>query len=131
MSIVCPPRAMPCFPYWREFERSPPVRVHTLSAIEYFPYGISEQATVRLTPRGAVHVMRLRQFSQRPITITTSKSDDGRCTADVRVVLLGTEAGLSYVYAKLSSGILPGVDYLDLYGRDLTTGRALVERVKR
>src|SRR5450432_4841953 len=34
------------FPYWREFENSPPVRTHSLGIFEYVPYGFSEQRLV-------------------------------------------------------------------------------------
>jgi len=40
------------FPYWREFENSPPVRTHSLGMLEYVPYGFSEQRLVHRTLTG-------------------------------------------------------------------------------
>src|SRR5882672_7887991 len=57
------------FPYWREFDNAPPVRVHGLGMFEYIPYGISEQRTIRKTPTGGLHFVKLRQFEKTAIGI--------------------------------------------------------------
>ena len=118
------------FQYWREFENSPPVRIHTLGVFEYVPYGISEQRTVKRTPTGGYQMIKLRQFAQTPIGIITRKEADGHCTSEARALINGKEAELGYVYVKLArGGLTPSVDYIDIHGRDPDTGKDVVERV--
>ena len=120
------------FPYWREFENSPPVRVHTLGMFEYIAYGISEQRTIRKTPAGGVYLVRLRQFDKTPINIITKKDPDGRCTSEARSQINGKESELTYVYVKLrAGGLTPSVEYVDLHGRDLESGQGVSERMRR
>ncbi len=120
------------FPYWREFENSPPVRVHTLGMFEYIAYGISEQRTIRKTPTGGVYLVRLRQFDKTAINIITKKDADGRCTSQARSQINGKESELTYVYVKLrSGGLTPSVEYADLHGRDLESGQGVSQRIRR
>jgi len=51
------------FPYWREFENSPPVRTHSLNVFEYVPYGFSEQRLVHRTLTGGDQLVRLKQLA--------------------------------------------------------------------
>ena len=120
------------FPYWREFEKSPPVRVHSLGMFEYIAYGISEQRTIRKTPEGAVYLVRLRQFDKMPIGIITRKETDGHCTTHARSQINGRESELTYVYVKLrAGGLTPNVEYVDVHGRDLETSQEVSERIRR
>jgi Domain of unknown function (DUF4833) len=120
------------FQYWREFENSPPVRVHGLGMFEYIPYGISEQRTISRTSSGASLAIKLRQFEKMPIRISTKKEADGRCDAEARAVIGGKERVLMYVYVKLrGGGFAPSVDYLDLHGRDVGTGQEVLERLRK
>jgi hypothetical protein len=120
------------FPYWREFENSPPVRTHSLGLFEYIGYGISEQKTVRRTATGGTHVLRLRQFKQLQIGIQTQVSEGGRCSAQARMAIQGREAELAYMHVQLEKGgFAPSVLYVDVHGRDLDSGRELVERFRR
>ncbi len=118
------------FPYWREFEGAPPVRLHTLGVFEYVPYGISEQRTIRKTPTGGYQMIKLRQFAQTPIGIITKKEADGHCTSEARTLINGKESELDYVYVKLArGGLTPSVDYIDIHGKDPDTGKEVVEHV--
>jgi Domain of unknown function (DUF4833) len=120
------------YQYWREFENSPPVRVHTLGAFEYIAYGISEQHTVQKTPAGGVHTIKLRQLEKRPVEIITTRGADGRCLSQARTVINGKESEFTFVFVKLSGGfIVPSVDYVDVHGRDLQTSAEVVERMRR
>jgi len=119
----------PVFPYWREFERAPPVRTKTMGAFSKIGYGISAQWTLRRTPRGADHAIRLRQV-ERVLFITTTKGADGHCAALVRTKIAGVEyAELRAIYVKLSGPL--SVAYVDIRGRNLATGRTLEERIRR
>jgi hypothetical protein len=120
------------FQYWRDFENSPPVRIHTLGIIEYIPYGISEQRTIRKAPGGGYQIIRLRQFEKTPIGIITKKEADGHCSSQARATINGKEAELTYVYVKLAKGgIAPSVDYVDVHGKALDTGVEVQERVRK
>jgi hypothetical protein len=117
------------FPYWREFENAPPVRTHSLGLFEYVAYGLSDQRTVRRTQTGADQLIALKQFG-RPIFVTTTKGSDGHCTAIARSTIQGVEhAQLLSIFVKLRGPMM--VDYIDVKGTDLATGKALEERIKK
>jgi len=119
----------PVFPYWREFEKSPPVRTKPMGAFSKMGYGIATQRTLRRTPTGSDHTIRLRQV-ERPLFITTTKGVDGRCSALVRTKIAGVEyAGLRSIYVKLSGPL--SVAYIDIQGQNLATGQHLEERIRR
>src|SRR5580765_3183518 len=89
------------FPYWRHFE--PPndgTQTHMPSTMEYVPYGISEQRSIRKTLTGGMHVMKLRQFDKSIIGIITKKEANGKCTAQVRAIIKGKESELLSIYVK-------------------------------
>src|SRR5678816_3141342 len=89
------------FPYWREFENSPPVRTHTLGMLEYVPYGFSEQRLVHRTQSGGDQLVRLKQLD-RPIAIRTRKDANG-CAATAYARIGGVDgAQLVSVYVKLA-----------------------------
>jgi hypothetical protein len=120
------------FQYWREFENSPPVRVHTLGVFEYIPYGISEQRVIRKTSTGSIYLLRLRQFEKTPIGIITKKESDGHCSSQARAIINGRESELTYVYVRLGrGGLTPSVDYVEVHGKDLGTGQDIHERMRR
>ena len=117
------------FPYWREFEHAPPVRTHPLGTFEYFAYGISEQHAVRAATPGQ-YVIKLKQFGQRPIWITTKREADGHCSALARCAIAGVRfAELFSIYVKLSGPL--SVEYVIVKGKDLETGKLLEERLKK
>jgi uncharacterized protein DUF4833 len=120
------------FQYWREFENSPPVRIHTFGLFDYIAYGISEQRTIRKTATGALHVIKLRQFGKAPISIITRKEADGHCSSQARMIINGKDTELTYVYVKLArGGFAPSVDYVDVHGKDCDTGQDVQERMRR
>jgi hypothetical protein len=120
------------FPYWREFENAPPVRVHTLGTFEYIAYGISRQQTVTKSPNGGIQVVKLRQFDKKPVRIITKKDADGRCSAQARTVINGKDSELTYVYIKLNKGgLFPSVDYVGVHGRDSVSALEIEERLPR
>ena len=117
------------FPYWREFENSPPVRTHTLGIFEYVPYGFSEQRLVHRSLTGGDLLLRLKQLD-RPIAVRTHKEADGHCTATAYARVGGVEgAQLVSVYAKLAGAT--SVDYVDIHGKNTQTGADVVERVRK
>ncbi|MFO0680274.1 MAG: DUF4833 domain-containing protein [Polyangiaceae bacterium] len=117
------------FPYWREFEKSPPVRTHALGTFEYVPYGFAMQKNVKKTPTGGEYAVKLKQFP-RPIFLTTKKEEGGRCSVLVRTKIGTTEwAKLESIHAKL--GGLMSVDYVDVKGKNLATGEAIEERIQK
>ena len=118
------------FPYWREFERAPPVRTHSLGTFEYFAYGISEQHAVRGGETGGEYVLKLKQFGQRPIWITTKREADGHCSALARCTIGNVRfAELLSIYVKLAGPL--SVDYVVVKGKDLDTGKLVEERLKK
>jgi hypothetical protein len=120
------------FQYWRVFEKSPPVRVLALGTLDYMAYGISEQQTLRRTPSGAVHFMRLRQFQKTPIDIVTTKSADGRCSSQARTAINRKESELTSVFVNLGkSFLIPSVEFIDVFGKDLQSGQDVSERIRK
>jgi hypothetical protein len=118
----------PVFPYWREYENSKPVRVHSLGMFEYIAYGVSAQKTIKRTDAGSEHALKLKQVD-RLIWVTTSKAPDGHCSALVRSKIAGVDyAELLSIYVKLSGPI--SVDYVDVKGKDLKTGQLIQERIQ-
>jgi Domain of unknown function (DUF4833) len=114
--------------YWREFEKSPPVRTHPASLIDHIPYGVSDQRTISRSATGGEYSFKLKQLA-RQIVITTKKEADGKCSATARSTIAGQKAQLVSVFAKLASAI--SVDYIDIFGKHLETGAAVTERVKK
>jgi hypothetical protein len=117
------------FPYWREFENSPPVRTHGLNVFEWTPYGFSEQRLVHRTPSGGDQFVRLKQLS-RPILVRTHKEADGKCTATAYARVGGVEGAiLTSVYAKLAGAM--SVEYIDVHGKNPQTGADITERIRK
>ena len=118
------------FPYWREFEHSPPVRTHPLGTFEYLGYGISEQRLVHAGKPDAAYEIRLRQFRQRPIWITTTRDGAGHCHSLARCAIGGVPAAqLLSIYLKIAGPM--SVEYMIIKGRNLDTGQLIEERVNR
>jgi hypothetical protein len=118
----------PVFPYWREFENSPPVRTHPISFVERVPYGISAQGLNKKNANGADFYVRLRQLD-RVIGIATRKEADGKCSATPRATIGGIVAQLLSVFAKLAGPF--SVDYIDVHGKDFASGAPIDERIKK
>ena len=116
------------FGYWRVFEGSPPVRTKELSLMDKIPYGISEQRALSRTTTGGEYSLRLKQFD-RPIVITTKKEANGSCSAITRTAINGSQAQLISVFAKLAG--FASVDYIDVIGKNLQSGDAMSERIKK
>ena len=123
-----PAKSDAIFPYWREFENSPPVRTHALGMFEYVAYGVSEQRTVQRGPTGGQVLMKLKQVG-RPIWVITQREANGRCSASSRTTIAGVPAELISIYVKLQGPL--SVAYLDVKGRDLKTQKIVTERVER
>jgi hypothetical protein len=118
----------PVFPYWREFENSPPVRTHSLGWVEHLAYGISEQRITRREGEGAEIAIRLKAVA-RDLVIAIKKGADGKCQATVRCTLAGISgAQLSSAHIKLRRAL--SVEYIDLFGRAPATGAKVVERIR-
>ncbi len=118
------------FPYWREFENSPPVRTKPLGAFAHLGYGIAEQRLVRGGHPDAAYLVRLKQFRQRPVWITTSLNASGQCQARARVAIAAVPfAELSSIFVKLAGPL--SVEYILLKGRDPVTGKSVEEKLTR
>ncbi len=116
------------FPYWREFDHGQSARVHSLGFMASMAYGVSEQQMVHRRPDGSDYQIRLKQVD-RPIWVTTWKNSDGSCTALARSPISGVRyAELLSIYVQLSGPI--SVSYVDVKGKNLDTGKALVERIQ-
>jgi hypothetical protein len=116
------------FAYWRVFEGSPPVRLKELSFMDKIPYGISEQRALSRTATGGEYSLRLKQFD-RPIVITTKKEANGSCSAITRSTINGSQVQLISVFAQLAG--FASVDYIDVLGKNLQSGAAVSERIKK
>lgn len=117
------------FPYWREFEKAPPVRTHGLGLFEYVAYGMAEQRSVRRDTSGGEQLMRLKKLD-RKITITTTRGPDGRCTSVAHAMIGGVPGAiLTSVFVKLG-GVL-SVDYVDVHGKNPDSGAVVNERIKK
>lgn len=116
------------FPYWREFEKSPPVRTHGLGMLEYVPYGVSSQKLTKKLSNGAEYTVELKQFS-RGILIVTKKESDGKCSATSYAKINGKTAQFVSVFAKLAGAM--SVDYIDIFGKALDTNADVTERIKK
>jgi len=118
------------FPYWRQFEHSPPVRTEPLGIFEYLGYGISDQHLVRAGKPDAAYLVRLKQFKQRPVWITTKRDDSGHCQALVRCQIGSVPfAQLNSIYLKLAGPM--SVEYIVLKGRNIKTDQLVEERINR
>jgi Domain of unknown function (DUF4833) len=115
------------FPYWREFEKAPPVRTHAIGALEVPAYGIAEQRLVQKAPDGAVYTVKLRALP-RVITLTTSRGPDGKCVAVARTLVGGRHAVLLSAYVKLGGAF--SIEYVDLHGTK-PDGGPVEERLRR
>ena len=115
-------------PYWREFEPPPPVRTKELSMLAKMGYGVASQKTVKKGPNGGDYFMRLKQVG-RPIGIATRRGSDGHCMTTARMTIAGGTAELLSIFVKLGGPL--SVDYIDIKGRDLSTGKPVFERLKR
>ena len=124
----CMPREKEAvFPYWREFENSPPVRTHPLSLLEYYPYGIATQRSLGRSARGGEYHLRLKRI-HRDLYVTTTKEADGRCTATVRTTIAGQDQSeLLSAYVKLRRAL--SVEYVDIHGRAASGGQPIEERI--
>ena len=115
-------------PYWREFENSLPVRTKPLGAFAHLGYGISEQRLVRGGHPDAAYLLRLRQFRQRPVWITTWLNDAGHCQARARIAIGAVPfAELSSIFVKLAGPL--SVEYVLVKGRDPATGKGIEEKI--
>ncbi len=117
------------FPYWRVFEHSDGRHTLPLGFFEYVPYGFSEQRMIRRTQTSGEHLVRLKQLD-RLIVISTKKEADGKCSAVAHARIGGVDgAELVSVYAKLAGAM--SVEYVDVHGKNPTTGAEILERIHR
>lgn len=124
-----PYREEPVFPYWREFEPPPPVRTKPMGAFSRLGYGISVQKVLERTTTGGELAIKLKQVD-RTIYVTTNRGANGRCSALVRTKIGSVGyAELVSIFVKLSGPL--SVSYIDIKGKDLATGKAIEERLRR
>jgi hypothetical protein len=115
------------FHYWREFENAPPVRTHELNLLDRFAYGIADQRLIGRTASGSEYYFRLKAL-RRELYVQTTKGPDGRCTALVSAALAGQErAEVLSAYVKLRRPM--SVEYVEIHGKDRSTGQTLSERI--
>jgi hypothetical protein len=115
-------------PYWREFEKAPPVVTHATGLLDQMAYGVAAQRIAKRSPTESDYAMRLKAVA-RPIGIVTRRAPDGKCVAVARTAIAGVVSELLSIHVKLSSPF--SVEYIDIKGKDFKTGKAIVERMKR
>mgnify|MGYP000974783451 CR=1 FL=1 len=128
LDAACQPAGSdPVFPYWREFENSPPVRTHKLKWIEHFIYGVNKQRVLRRDANGSELVVRLKKLD-REVTLTITRTAGGHCACVARTNIgpLGN-ALLHSAYVKLLRA--NSVEYLEIRGAHPETGAPLTERI--
>jgi len=118
----------PLFPYWREFENSPPVRIHDLGWWEYVIYGVAEQRVVLRSEQGVQLHVQLRRLA-RPIEVMVRKDPDGRCRS-LSTTTIGGVPNVEFlsVHATLSK-VVKKVLYVDVFGRRLDNSQPISERL--
>jgi hypothetical protein len=128
LDASCHPTASDAtFPYWRDLEKEP-VSVHTMGMLAKMAYGFAAQKTEH-QPDGAVVQRLVLKQMDRPIWVTTAKGEDGHCKAVAWTKIGGVErAELISIYVKLAGAL--SVDYIDVKGRNRTTGEVLTEHIK-
>jgi len=115
-------------PYWREFEKAPPVITHATGMLDAMAYGIAAQRIVKRSTTESDYALRLKAVG-RPIGIVTRRGPNGNCIAVARTTIAGVTAELLSIHVKLSSPF--SVEYIDIKGKDFKTGKPIVERMKR
>jgi hypothetical protein len=115
-------------PYWREFEKAPPVVTHATGLLDKMAYGIAAQRIAKRSTTESDYALRLKAVA-RPIGIVTRRSADGKCVAVARTAIAGVMSELLSIHVKLSGPF--SVEYIDIKGKDFKTGKAIVERMKR
>lgn len=115
-------------PYWREFEKAPPVVTHATGMLDAMAYGIAAQRIAKRSLTESDYAMRLKAVG-RVIGIATRRGPSGKCVAVARTTIAGVTAELLSIHVKLSGPF--SVEYIDIKGRNFKTGKAIVERMKR
>jgi len=115
-------------PYWREFEKAPPVVTHATGLLDGMAYGVAAQRIAKRSAAEADYALRLKAVG-RAIGITTRRGPSGKCVAVARTTIAGAMAELLSIHAQLSSPF--SVEYIDIKGKDFKTGKPVVERMKR
>jgi hypothetical protein len=116
------------FPYWHQFEGAPPEHTHTLKFFEYAAYGVSEQKQTKKFPEGVEVAVKLKAMP-RPLTLTTERGANGKCTAKVFSTISSVpNAQLDNAFIKLGRGW--SVQYVEVHGKDLKTGKDLTEKLE-
>jgi hypothetical protein len=116
------------FFYWREFENSPPVRIHDAGLLDGLAYGISTQRTVQKDAHGAEYLVRIKHFD-RDITIKISREVDGKCMALASMTIAKVRARLESAFVQL--GKVFSVEYVELHGKRVENGVEVAERLSQ
>ena len=116
------------FPYWRVFEKTPPVPTVPLNSLDYLAYGIAKQHVISTTPTSSSYFLQLKAI-KRDLYITTNKGADGKCTAIVHTAMASLDrAELVSAYIKLRRPM--SVEYLEMHGINRKTGQPVEERIQ-
>jgi hypothetical protein len=117
----------PLYAYWRQFEKGPGVN-EDLNFLDKTVYGIKGQWIVKRSVDGSKVLMTLRS-TDRPIAVIVNKNEDGKCVAQTIAKINGEQAHLDRVFVHV-----PGfmrVDWIEIRGITVATGKVIVERVNR
>jgi hypothetical protein len=124
----CAPAGVaPVFAYWRMLEQGP-TKTEALLSRELEAYGLSNQIVISRDPNAGQVNATLKALPSRPVTIETSRGNDGACRALSTVPVDGTPAHLFNVYVRLK---WDGVDYLLLQGWSMDGSRVVREKLQR
>ena len=120
---------MAVFPYWRELQNAPPVRSHRISYFQHMAYGFSEQRVLKKNQQGGEYLVVLRQMKDRPILVVTAQGADGQCASRAYAQIQDVEsARLDHIFADVAGKL--SVNYLEVHGVDVASGRKLLERLE-
>jgi hypothetical protein len=117
----------PIYVYWRQFEKGPDV-TEDLNLLDKTVYGIKGEWVTKRAADGSKVLMTLRS-TDRPIAIVVKRSDNGKCVGDAIASINGQPAHLERVFVHIA-GFLK-VDWIEIRGRSVANGSAVVERVNR
>jgi hypothetical protein len=122
-----PPDDEAITPYWREFEKAPPVVTRATGPLDRMAYGVAAQRIAKRSATESDYALRLKAVG-RPIGITTRRAASGKCVAVARTTIGGKTAELLSIHVKLTGPF--SVEYIDIKGKDFKTGKPIIERLK-
>jgi len=117
----------PVYAYWRNYEKGGEL-TEDLNWMDRKAYAVKGQWVRERSPAGSKVLLTLKATDERGIAIMTKKQD-GKCVAEAVATIDGQPAKLEKIFLQLKGWA--SVDYIDISGVRLSTGKPVTERVKR